>query len=685
MRRIILVALFATATVFVPSGVAQDLDDIDFPDVIFYNGILLTMQQTQLQAAAISIRGDEIFAVGSSAEILASSGPRTQVIDLGGLTLLPGFIDSHAHWIGDNDRTSFSDVDETIQYLLENGWTSINEMFVSPQRLEQLTALDAEGRLRVRVNAYLPVNYLDQRFGRPYLQYSPLEVLSPRVRIAGVKITTDNDWGHIINWEQSELNAEMLAAHQAGWQVAIHTFSVQGHAMVLAALASALQGEDNSEYRHRIEHVIAITDEQLAEIQERGYLASVQLNFPGNIPQADPTFYAKVPEDDFPLLTRWEDIYKAGIFIVGGTDWPWFTNDTFIEQGGAPAGSPLRLLYKAATHTDSTDRVPDIWMRGQLLPVTVALQSLTIDGAYGTFEEDMKGSLAPGKWADIVILSDNPLSLPVEELIEIEVLMTMIGGSVEYCAEGAEALCGQAPEVSPESSSDGVIVVESGSAIQIAVQGPTTGQLSDLYTHMWNVAQMAVEEYGLVLGALPVTLIQIDDRCEQATGAMAAEQLTMDHPQVVGVIGPLCSSAAEGSLPVYQRNNLVSVSGSATQVDLSMLFGAGSFNRTALNDRQLSELGLSENYIDTLATVQDFYIRYENQYGPLPAEIRPLMATTYDAVHVLLCAIEGTAYTDEHGGISFKLSDLVKAVRETRNFTGVTGSIAFEEDGDRIP
>ena len=734
MRRIILAALLATAIALVPSTVAQNPADIslpeshteeateapkdagaqqsatetpmalaigawevadDYPDIIFLNGTILTMDPAQPEAEAIAIRGDEILAVGSNERILALSGPDTSLIDLGGLTLLPGFIDSHAHWIGDNDRTGFGHVDETIQYLVENGWTSINEMFASPPRLEQLRSLDEEGRLRVRVNAYLPLNYLDQRFVRPYLQYSPLQVLAPRVRVAGVKIAADNDWGHLINWTQDDLNAEVLAAHQAGWQVALHAFSVQGHAMLLKALASVLQDESNSEYCHRIEHVIAITDEQLAEIRERGYIASIQLNFPGNIPQAAPTFYGKVPKEDFPLLTRWEDIYEAGIFIVSGTDWPWFTNDTFIERGGAPAGSPLRLLYKAATHTDTSDRVPDTWMRGQFLPVEVALRSLTIAGAYGTFEEDVKGSLAPGKWADIVILSENPLTTPVEELIDIEVLMTMIGGRVEYCADGAEALCGQRAEDSghvektiehtSQGAPEAVVVVEPGSAIEIAVQGPATGQLSDFYTHMWNVAQMAVDDYGPVLGAFLVELVQVDDRCEQATAVMAAERLARDRPQVVGVIGPLCSLAAEGSMPVLTRAYLVSISGSATQENLSSLFGASGFNRTVLSDRQVRELGLSENWIDALASVQDFYARYKSRFGPLPAAIRSLMPTTYDAVHVLLNAIERTVILNDDGGLSLRLPDLADAVRFTQNFSGVTGPIGFEEDGDRIP
>jgi len=154
---------------------------------------------------------------------------------------------------------------------------------------------------------------------------------------------------------------------------------------------------------------------------------------------------------------------------------------------------------------------------------------------------------------------------------------------------------------------------------------------------------------------------------------------------VVAVIGPLCSPAAMGSLPVYQQAHLVSISGSATREDLTTLFGAGGFNRTVLNDGQMRDLGLSEDHIDDLASVQGFYARYESQYGPLPAEIRPLMAYTYDAAQVLLSAIEDAAIVGENGSVSIERSALADAVRSTQGFTGLTGSIAFDEDGDRIP
>ncbi|HKZ68665.1 MAG TPA: amidohydrolase family protein, partial [Anaerolineales bacterium] len=60
---------------------------------------------------------------------------------------------------------------------------------------------------------------------------------------------------------------------------------------------------------------------------------------------------------------------------------------------------------------------------------------------YATFEEDKKGSLEPGKLADLVILSENPLTAPIESVPNIQVLMTMIGGKVEHCAAGQASLC----------------------------------------------------------------------------------------------------------------------------------------------------------------------------------------------------------------------------------------------------
>lgn len=450
-------------------------------DVVFHNGVVITMEPGQPQAQAVAILGEEILDVGSDDAVMAHAGSETQVIDLGGRTLVPGFIDSHAHWIGDNQQTGYSSLDETVQYLLENGWTSINEMFVTPERLADLQALDQEGRLRVRVNAYMPVNYREQRFGRTYEAYAPRQIVSPRVRLAGVKFVSESYYGETLYFTQSELNEEFTAAHDAGWQIAVHTELVEGHTLVLNALDAALSGGDNSAARHRIEHVFGITDDQLEEIRVKGYIASIQFPLPANFPYQDPTFYDRVFEDRFPLLCRWRDLYDAGVLIAGGSDWPWQTNDSYHEIGRAPAGSPLRLIYKAATHTNTQDVITDEWMDGQYLPVEASLEALTINGAYATFEEDVKGSLARGKLADIVILSDNPVSVAetdIKRVRDIEVLMTMIGGNVEYCAPGAAGLCPDTGAAAAAAAS--TVTPEPGQEMVIRLRMTTTSDWTDL-------------------------------------------------------------------------------------------------------------------------------------------------------------------------------------------------------------
>lgn len=71
------------------------------PTVIYHNGVVVTMEDRLPWAEAVAIRNGRILAVGADRPVLALKKRTTQVIDLGGRTVMPGFIDSHAHWIGD--------------------------------------------------------------------------------------------------------------------------------------------------------------------------------------------------------------------------------------------------------------------------------------------------------------------------------------------------------------------------------------------------------------------------------------------------------------------------------------------------------------------------------------------------------------------------------------------------------
>jgi len=136
---------------------------------------------------------------------------------------------------------------------------------------------------------------------------------------------------------------------------------------------------------------------------------------------------------------RWQDFAdaeKEGLHITGSTDAPF--NDSPCDY------SPFRVIYQAVTRNGYIDRVHADWELAQRLTIEDCLRLLTIDGAYATFEENKKGSITPGKWADLVIVSKNPLEISAyEELLDIKILVTMVGGKIEYCDDTLADLCTQ--------------------------------------------------------------------------------------------------------------------------------------------------------------------------------------------------------------------------------------------------
>jgi predicted amidohydrolase YtcJ len=90
------------------------------------------------------------------------------------------------------------------------------------------------------------------------------------------------------------------------------------------------------------------------------------------------------------------------------------------------------MLWDGATRTGVEAGAAPDWMTDQALTVEQGLDLLTRAGARATFEEDRKGTITVGKLADLVIVSDDPRAVPIADLPAVKVVMTMIGGRVEY-------------------------------------------------------------------------------------------------------------------------------------------------------------------------------------------------------------------------------------------------------------
>jgi predicted amidohydrolase YtcJ len=419
-------------------------------DLILRSGRVLTMDPDHPYAEAVAIDGESVVAVGTDAEVTALA-PDARVIDLGGRVLLPGFNDAHCHRIGDRDLAGYGSAEEAIQDALAGGWTSISEMFVDRDRVAELRQLDEAGKLRLRVNGYLPVNYLEQKFGVWFTEFRPHQVVSPRVRIGGVKLFADNAWTtqmymtepHLdrpdfrgdVYWTPGELNPLVRSLHDDGWQVATHTAGDAAHDLVLDAYEAALAGADNADHRHRIEHCMALRDDQVQRMRDLAILASFQLTWFST--DANMRAEATLDPQRLVWLGRWRDLVEAGVPAVASTDHPY--DD--LESFAVPRGGALHAMGAAVTRVLDPDVEPHAWQLAQRLTVEQVLPLMTRAGAWATFEEDQKGTITAGKLADLVVLENDPREVAPADIGRVKVLMTMIGGRAEYCAPGAEALC----------------------------------------------------------------------------------------------------------------------------------------------------------------------------------------------------------------------------------------------------
>lgn len=444
-------AYTGTGTGTLPATPGPGAESASVADVVYVGRSIRTMDPLRPTVEAIAVRGDRILALGDEDAVRQHVGRRTSVIQLGRRALLPGFIDVHCHRIGDRHVWEVDTPQEAIARTLADGFTSISELFVDQARLDELVALDEAGELRLRVSAYLPVNYLEDKYGIWFEHLRPQQVMSPRVRIGGVKVFADRidptrtllsedhpgqpGYRGDLFWDPAELADMVSGLHADGWQIAIHSGGDAAHDMVLDAFAAALQGAPN-EARHRMEHLTVLRDDQIARIAEMGILASFQLGWFNTLWKDD---WEQALPGWTDRLGRWRDLVDSGAPVVGSTDCPW----------APPVGPAMLAVSHAVTRRAKGGGKPADWQLRQRLTVPEALELLTTRAAWATFAEAETGMLREGAVADLVILSRDPAVVPLPVIDDIGVLVTMVGGVVEHCAPGAKRLCPPSRERHP--------------------------------------------------------------------------------------------------------------------------------------------------------------------------------------------------------------------------------------------
>ncbi len=213
---------------------------------------------------------------------------------------------------------------------------------------------------------------------------------------------------------QLELNQQAAIAHRAGFQLAIHAIEQSTVEAAITALEYAHSQQPGAELRHRIEHCSECPPELLERIKELGVMIVTQPPF---IYYSGERYLATVPARQFRWLYRFKSFIDSGLTVAASSDCP-----------VVPA-NPLVGIYAAVTRRAETGQeiLPE-----QSISVRQALAMYTINAAYASFEEDLKGSITPGKLADVVVLSDNPTTVPPEAIKDIKVEMTIIDGKIVW-------------------------------------------------------------------------------------------------------------------------------------------------------------------------------------------------------------------------------------------------------------
>ncbi|MFQ5832992.1 MAG: amidohydrolase [Candidatus Thorarchaeota archaeon] len=513
-------------------------------DLVVFNGNIVTMDPQNPRVTAIAVKSYKILAMGDDEQLFHLVPNATRVIDLGGKTVVPGFVDAHTHLTSDGIRAShiklhsaesLEDALEILKEALPNyrtgewvlsyGWDESQwpqKRYLNARDLDKVSKkhpifatridghlvsvnsfgfeklgipLELEGVMKTKSGAPTGVlkdvggvhdkirpdseavregvvagNRMANELGitaavdnavagmlkhvRDVEQNNNLSVRmvinppveqmnhmiklgltsgmgSPLVKIGGVKIFTDGSIGAATAavskpYEGQKSNKGMLLVDKNKYsrivkkavnndiQTVTHAIGDAAIEMVIETfegLSESMRAKIRDQ-RHRIEHAELINEWQIRRAVGLGLILSMQPNFVAKWQLEGGLYEHRFDEERVRGMNMFRVALDNGARLCFGSD-------------GMPYG-PLYGIWAATTHPN-----PRV-----VLTVEEALRCYTLESAYSSFIERTVGSLAIGKRADFVVLSDDIMSVPPEAIKDIEVEMTIVGGIIEYSSLG---------------------------------------------------------------------------------------------------------------------------------------------------------------------------------------------------------------------------------------------------------
>ena len=330
-------------------------------------------------------------------------------------------------------------MEAALREAAEHGVTSVQNMADTsedasqPEVFREFQKYERAGKLTVRIYESMPVR--DYRLLADPGVVAPFG--GPKLRLGNLKAFADGALGSATAWmdapfadnpaksgiaspdllDPERFYAELRAADKAGLQISIHAIGDRANRTILDIYARLEKDNGPADRRLRIEHAQHLDPEDYARFAKLGVIASMQ---PYHAIDDGRWAEASLGPQRIHSSYAWKSLLDAGVTLAFGSDW-----------SVAPL-DPVMGIYAATTRQTLDGKNPSGWVPEQRITVAQAVHAYTMGSAYAEHQETVKGSIEPGKLADLVELSDDIFTISPEAIRNTKVDRTIFDGKVIY-------------------------------------------------------------------------------------------------------------------------------------------------------------------------------------------------------------------------------------------------------------
>jgi predicted amidohydrolase YtcJ len=338
-----------------------------------------------------------------------------------------------------NDLTSdIKAYERAVKNCLREGITSFHDAGVDARTIDLYKSMITEGKAQVRL--YVMLDGSDSRLLDQYFATCPqIDSIQHLLTIRSIKLYMDGALGSRGAWllkpytDRPDYYGNRVTsleyihdvaeqAVQKGFQVCTHAIGDRANRETLDIYQSIFRDHpEGYKSRFRIEHAQHLNQSDIPRFAQLGVFPAMQaIHLSSDRPWAiDRLGEKRIKEGAY----VWQKLLSTGVKIINGTDVP-------VEPL-----SPIECFYASVTRKTLKGFPPGGYEPDQKMTREQALRSYTLDAAYGAFEEDIKGTIEPGKLADFTVYSENIMTIPEDQILKSRVIMTVINGEIVYQSE----------------------------------------------------------------------------------------------------------------------------------------------------------------------------------------------------------------------------------------------------------